>query len=99
MAATRCELQSPRRKEARHCEMPGFLIQESVRPCGGDPIPTELWRIDFRKFRFSSVVDAGFQEASEFMEVTAWWNKANNGHQCGRIDQLVKRHIVQVQLS
>ena len=45
-----------------------------------------------------SVVDVSFEEPGKPVKVATWLDVANTGHQSFRVDQIVKRFIVQIQL-
>ena len=45
------------------------------------------------------LVDVGFEEPGEAVEVAAAFDVANHCHQRVGVDQLVKRHVVQLELA
>ena len=49
--------------------------------------------------RLGLVVDFGLEEAGEFVEVAAMFDKANDRDKCDRVDELFEFYEVQVQLA
>lgn len=52
-----------------------------------------------RAERIRLVVDAGFEEPGQFVEVRSRFDKSHDGDQCFRIHQFIERDVVQVQLT